>query len=320
MSARSDGFLFAGGDPAGFCGLAAASQRQSSGGNVFGNAGASSNVSAVADGDWGDQGGVGTDENAVADGGLVLVDAVVITGDGASADVDVCSDVGVAEVVEVVRLGGATEANILGLNEVANVSVFADVTGWAKVRVRAEDGVAAYHGLVKDAAVADEDAVAEGRVLDDRVGTDAAIGTDAGVAEELDVRLDGGVRADFHGGINDGGFGAEDRDATCHELASIGETYGCIEVHHLGDGVGTEDLVDTMGFDGDDALAFGDEHGGDIGEVELAVGVVGVEGVELGEESCGLESVDAGVDLGCAELVGAERFLLDDGGDFGAVC
>ena len=69
--------------------------------------------------------------------------------------------------------------------------------------------------------------------------------------------------------------------------------------------------------DGDDALAFGDEHGGDVGEVELAVGVVGGEGVEFGEERCGLEAVDAGVDLGCVELVGVEGFLLDDGGDLG---
>ena len=68
---------------------------------------------------------------------------------------------------------------------------------------------------------------------------------------------------------------------------------------------------------GDDALAVGDQHGGDVGEVELAVGVVGGEQVELGEEGCGLEAVDAGVDLGGGELLGSEGFLLDDGGDVG---
>ena len=67
-------------------------------------------------------------------------------------------------------------------------------------------------------------------------------------------------------------------------------------MHHLGDGVGSEDLVDGVGLDGDDAFAFGDEHGGDVGEVELAVGVVGGEGVEFGEEGGGFEAVDAGVD------------------------
>ncbi len=51
-----------------------------------------------------------------------------------------------------------------------------------------------------------------------------------------------------------------------------GETEGGVEVHHLGDGVGAEDLVDALGLDGDDALAVFDQQGGDVGEVELAVG------------------------------------------------
>ena len=59
-----------------------------------------------------------------------------------------------------------------------------------------------------------------------------------------------------------------------HQAACGGEAHGCVEVHHLGDGVGAENLVDAVGLDGDDALAVGDEHGGDVGEVELAVRVV----------------------------------------------
>ena len=89
-------------------------------------------------------------------------------------------------------------------------------------------------------------------------------------------------------------------------------------MHHLGDGVGTEDLVDAVGLDGDYALALGYEHGGDVGEVELAVRVVGGEGIELAEERFGFEAVDAGVDFGCVELVWAEGLLFDDGYDFGA--
>ncbi len=120
-------------------------------------------------------------------------------------------------------------------------------------------------------------------------------------------------------GVDDAGVGAEDGDALGHEAAGGGEAHGGVEVHHLGDGVGAEDLVDAVGLDGDDACAVGDEHGGDVGEVELAVGVVGGEEVELGEEGGGVEAVDAGVDLGRVELVGREGLLLDDGGDFGAV-
>ncbi len=73
------------------------------------------------------------------------------------------------------------------------------------------------------------------------------------------------------------------------------------------------------GLESDDAAAVGDEHGGDVGEVELAVGVVGGEQIELGEERFGFEAVDAGVDLGGVELVGLEGLLLDDADDFGLV-
>ena len=98
-------------------------------------------------------------------------------------------------------------------------------------------------------------------------------------------------------------------------MACGGEAEGGVEVHHLGDGVGTEDFVDVGGDGGDDALAFGDEEGGDVGEVELAGGVLVGETVEVGEEGGGLEAVDAGVDLGAGELVGGEVFLLGDGED-----
>ena len=87
----------------------------------------------------------------------------------------------------------------------------------------------------------------------------------------------------------------------------------CVQVHHLGDGVGAQHLVHAPGLQGHDALAVGDQQGGNVRQVELAVGVVGGEQVELAEERRGLEAVDAGVDLAGGELGGRERLLLDDG-------
>ena len=290
---------------------------RASAGTVVGDAASGGDVGAGADGEGGDQGGVGADEDAVADDGLVLVDAVVVAGDDAGADVDSGADDGVAEVGEVVGLGAGAEGDLLGLAEVADVGGGSDVALGAEVGVGSEQGAVADGGAVEDAAVAEEDVVAEDGVLDDGVGADAAVGADAGGAEELDEGLDDGVGGDLDLGVDDAGLGAEDGDALGHEAARGGEADGGVEVHHLGDGVGAEDLVDAVGLDGDDALAVGDQHGGDVGEVELAVGVVGGEEVELAEEGRGLEAVDAGVDLAGAELLGQERFLFDDGGDLG---
>ena len=104
-------------------------------------------------------------------------------------------------------------------------------------------------GGVEDAAVADGDVVAEGGVLDDGVGADAAVGADVGCAEELDEGLDDGVGRDGDVGVDDAGFGTEDGDAGGHEAAGGGEAHGGVEVHHFGDGVGAEDLVDAVGFE-----------------------------------------------------------------------
>ena len=70
----------------------------------------------------------------------MLVDAVVVAGDGAGADVDAGADDGVAEVGEVVGLGAFAERGFLGFDEVADVGAFADVALGAEVGVGAEDG------------------------------------------------------------------------------------------------------------------------------------------------------------------------------------
>ena len=176
----------------------------------------------------------------------------------------------------------------------------ADIASGAQMRVRAEQRAVADDGLVEDAAVANEHSVAERGVLDDGVGADAAVGADARVAEELNEGLDDGVGRDLDRGIDHAGLGAEDRHARGHEASCGGRAHGGVEVHHLGDGVGAEDLVDCRGDGGDDALAFGDEQGGDVGEIELAAGVLVGEALEVGEERGGVEAVDAGVDLGAS--------------------
>ncbi len=74
-----------------------------------------------------------------------------------------------------------------------------------------------------------------------------------------------------------------------------------------------------FGLDCNDALFRGYEQAGHVGEVEFAVGIVGCESVDVLEEWCSGEGVDAGVDLWRLCLRWGERLLLDDGCDFGRV-
>ena len=91
----------------------AAAQSQGVGGDVFGDAAACGYVGAALDGDGSDEGRVGAYEDAVADGGEVLVDAVVVAGDGSGAYVDAGADDGIAEVVEVVGFGTLADGDFL---------------------------------------------------------------------------------------------------------------------------------------------------------------------------------------------------------------
>src|SRR6185312_14732274 len=137
-------------------------------------------------------------------------------------------------------------------------------------------------GLVEDAAVTYQHTIAYRRVLDDGVGADAAVRANARVAEELDKRLDHGVGSDFDSGIDDAGLGTEDGDSCGHQTTRRGGAHGSVEVHHLGDRIGAKHFIDSRSNSSDDALAFRDEKGSDVGEVELAAGVLVGEALEVG--------------------------------------
>ena len=70
-----------------------ASQRQRVGRHVLRDHRAGADVGAIADAHGRDQCSVAADEDASADGGGILVQAVVIAGDGAGADVPVSSPI-----------------------------------------------------------------------------------------------------------------------------------------------------------------------------------------------------------------------------------
>src|SRR5437588_4825152 len=70
--------------------------------HVLGDDGARADIGAAADFYRRHQRGVGADEGALADRGLVLEEAVIVAGDGAGAEIGVGADMGVADIGEMV--------------------------------------------------------------------------------------------------------------------------------------------------------------------------------------------------------------------------
>ena len=174
-SVASFGGLLAGADPARFCDLTVTAQGQCAGRDIFCDAGCGSYVGCFSNGDWGDQGGVGTDKGAVADGGGVLLFSVVVASDGSGANVDVGAEGGISEVGEVVGLGAAPDFGVFGLHEVADVGLRADLASGAQMGEGAQLRVVP-DGCVRDDAVgANEHVVPKLGVLQDVVGSYAAV-------------------------------------------------------------------------------------------------------------------------------------------------
>jgi len=307
-------FLSLGFSPTFFHRLTGAAESERVCRNIVRDARSRGNIGARADAHGRDQRGVAADEGAVFDYGLLFVGAVVVAGDGAGADVHAIADFGVAEIGEVVGFGSFAEADFLGLDEVADVGGFSDEAFGAEVRVGSEDGAGGDGGLVDDAAGTDGYVVGESGVADDGIRTDAAIAADGGAAEELNEGLDNGVGPDGDVGVDDAGFGAVDGDARGHQVGALAVAELGVETGEFGACVDAEDFDGVIGGDGDDTLFGAGEDLGHVGEVELAVSVVGGEVVDVGEQGSEGEGVEAGVDLtetGFA-LGGGEGFFFDD--------
>ena len=68
----------------------------------------------------------------------MLVDAIVVAGDGSGADVYSRANFGVSEISQVVGLRALAEADFFGFDEIAYMCAFADVAARAQMRIRTQ--------------------------------------------------------------------------------------------------------------------------------------------------------------------------------------
>ena len=150
-----------------------------------------------------DQSAVTADESPVFDHGCVLVDSIVVAGDGAGADVDPCADFGIAQIGEMVGFGSLAQLDLLGLDKIANVRTLSNIAAGAQMGIRAEDSVAFDAGAIENAAVADEDSIADFGISNHGIRPNAATGAYVRVAQNLNKRLEHGVRRNLNVTIDD---------------------------------------------------------------------------------------------------------------------
>ena len=166
-----------------------------------------------------------------------------------------------------------------------------------------------------EVGVHDPRLVADRRVDQGRERPDRAALADAGAAAQERARLDHGVAADLDAGVDQRALRIHDRHAGERELAldaGLGQRTHVGELDAAVDAERERRVRDDVR---GDQLAVGAQERQHVGQVELALGVVGGEPPERLDEVAARERVDARVDLADRLLLGgrvARRLRLDD--------
>src|SRR5262249_25468123 len=157
-------------------------EHEHAGGHVLRHRAAGSDVRIVGDRHRRDQLRVAADLDARADAGEVLLEPVVVAGDGPGADVAVGPDLAVTQVGEVVGLRPRADRGLLGLDEVSDVHALREAGARAQPGEGPDDGRRADLGLLDPAAEQQAHAVGEDGIDQPRGAVETTIAPDAGAS------------------------------------------------------------------------------------------------------------------------------------------
>src|SRR3954454_19748401 len=241
---------------------------------------------SVAHDDGGNEGGIGTDEGALANHGLIFRKAVVIAGDRACADVGSRTDRGIAYIREVIHLRACRDVCLLELDEIAHLGLL------GKPRSGTDPSERANARLGPDGCTLDMAECVDSRAVGD---------TDAGT--EDDMRLDRDVAAELRVVCEPDALRVDQGRPLLKRLLAASALPLQLEVGELDAAIDPCGLI-RIAFDYDCIASFGGGDVDDIGEVVLAGGIVVADLVEPPEEVIGADGHHAGVaEPDCALLL-----------------
>src|SRR5699024_1515119 len=160
---------------------------------VHGRSGA--DESAGTDLDRRHQTTVGPDEGFIADDRPVLVDPVIVAGNGARTNVDAVTDGRIAHVAEMIDLAAFAHLGLLDFDKVPDPRASRQPRTGTQARERAHDALLAHLRTVQHAVRLHPRATGKGAVADYTVGTDGDVVPEPHVALEHHVDIDRAIAA-----------------------------------------------------------------------------------------------------------------------------
>ena len=236
-------------------------------GDVVGDHGASCGPRPISDRHGRDEDSVAGRADITPDRGSLLPLPIVVGGDVARSDVRVGADLRVADVREVRDLGALADRRVLDLDERPRLRVRADVGARAQVAEGPNVGTG------PDAGVDGDD-----------VRADVRPGLDARLAAEHREGLDDRVGLDRDGGVDPRRRRVDDRDAGEHVGAVRAVAQERRRLGQVGAGVDPERRGRVRMAVADHRAAGSDERADGVGQVELALVVLGIEPLERGPQ------------------------------------
>src|SRR3990170_6549748 len=205
--------------------LGAAAECQRIGRDVLGDDAAGADIGPLPDLDRRHQRSVGADKGARPNLGPVLVEAVIVAGDGAGADVSAGADACVADISEVVNLGALADLRLLDLDEIADMRILCERGTWPQARERS-----------------DRRPLADPRVLHVTEAFDGGTVLDNDTLADPDMRLDHHVLADARVMAEKHRLGRNQRCAIGHDRGTKTALHEDFRLGELGARVYAEDL------------------------------------------------------------------------------
>src|SRR6266446_790934 len=262
--------------PAGFIGLTAACDSQGIRGNVVGDRGTRGDICAIADSNGGNQRGITSDKNFVADVRREFVEAVVVAGNRAGADVCFRADLRIAKVGEVHRLGAFADGALLQLDEISDARIRFQVIVRAKTREGTDDDAVVKATLRYYAMRLDGYVVAKSCVGENASRSNGATHANFRFAEQLHAGLDDGVFARDDIGIDHHRFRQLNGHAGLHERAALPLPEDAVDFGEIRSRVAAENFARVRGHVGEDGFALRVQDGDGVGQIKFAMLVVGL--------------------------------------------
>src|SRR5690606_17139647 len=139
---------------------------------ILGQRGTSPQRGALPHAHGRDQLRIGTDKGIVLDHRQRFVDAIVIAGNGAGANIDACPDLGIANIRQVIGLGALAKHAFLDFDKIAHMRLGTDPGTRAKARVRPDTRLFGHVGFLNMTECLNMGTRTDHRVFDDAMRAD----------------------------------------------------------------------------------------------------------------------------------------------------